>query len=130
MIKANELRIGNLFQDQNENLLKVSEINEENQVFKVVDRTKFPLPNGWKAEPIPLTEEILLKCGFEKKDESYVFGANKQHRLRWINKITGFEHRIVSLSYNVAIYDLHIKYLHQLQNLYFALTGEELKIEL
>jgi len=62
------------------------------------------------CKPIPLTEEILLN-------------SNLKH----------FELRSWQDGYSV--YDnehciTEVKYLHQLQNLYFALTGEELKIEL
>lgn len=61
-IKANEIRIGNLMQDQQGNILKVIGIVEGSISYHVVDRSKFPLENGWSAFPIPLTEEILLKA--------------------------------------------------------------------
>ena len=67
-------------------------------------------------EPIPLTEEWLVKLGFEKLegwDDMYYF------------KIGDFQ----IYEYNVSGYefdDFEIKHVHQLQNLYFALTNEEL----
>ena len=70
-------------------------------------------------EPIPLTEEWLLKFGFDKLegwDDTFFFQLND----------------VQILEYNVSGYDydgVNIKHVHQLQNLYFALTGEELKLK-
>ncbi len=54
-------------------------------------------------KPIPLTEEWLVK--FEQKDLDLF---------------------ILEIEVN---WNIKIKYVHQLQNLYFALTGEELTIK-
>ena len=74
-------------------------------------------------KPIPLTEEILLKCGFEynKHYDSYVKETDKAS-----------EFIIRAKDFVMCDIDLIVKlrHLHQLQNLYFALTGEELEIEL
>jgi hypothetical protein len=74
-------------------------------------------------DPIPLTEEWLIKFGFEKDAEN----------TSWYNR------GIISVSKNGNIaFHLEGKWLnskvrvdsvHQLQNLYFALTGEELTIK-
>ena len=78
----------------------------------------------WKLEcyePIPLTPEILVKAGFVngKLNKFYVFGNGNL-------TVEGYE-----ADYN-GLYIGNIKniYVHQLQNLYFALTGDELNIEL
>lgn len=78
-------------------------------------------------EPIPLTEEILLKCGFEKYSEgNFVLG---NFILSYLTTDENFE-----FEYKVSGIDSwllkDIKYLHQLQNLYFALTNEELTVNL
>ena len=76
-----------------------------------------------RYKPIELTEEILLKCGFEKHFELdnvlCLLGFSIEDRSGKFN-----------LFYNGACVVPSIKYLHQLQNLYFALTGEELNIQL
>ena len=82
-----------------------------------------------EIKPIPLTEDWLLKFGFNGSKEEFMFGNNNTHRLTFVNDISGWQHRIVSLSGNTAIYDATIKHVHQMQNLYFALTGEELTIK-
>jgi hypothetical protein len=70
-------------------------------------------------KPIPLTEEILLKCGFQKKYKSYEK-----------NDFTFIDGGYDKFAYKLAILAKTPKFLHQLQNLYFALTGEELQINL
>ena len=92
--------------------------------------------------PIPLTEETLLKYGFEKVD-----CGNGDYKIN-IQKGKGFGHSdyvlwvdfgfdngsnkiIISLVSGESEWlDTKSEFLHQLQNLYFALTGEELKINL
>lgn len=85
--------------------------------------------------PIPLTEEILLKCGFflnhvdqlsimlNSMDKHLELNAEIQGNYFFsINQIEEFGHPSnITLNY--------IKYLHQLQNLYFVLTGEELNFK-
>jgi hypothetical protein len=66
--------------------------------------------------PIPLTEEILLAFGFEYDDIDGNSGYWKVNNFKVVFGEDG-------CSYN---WSLIIKYVHQLQNLVFALTGEEL----
>jgi hypothetical protein len=77
--------------------------------------------------PLPLTEEWLFKFGFyETTKEHYVSG------LYTINKPDGFYINKETMCYCDIDYEgtthdrIKIQYVHQLQNLYFALTGEEL----
>lgn len=78
--------------------------------------------------PIPLTEEWLIKFGFVEKYMSC-------HR-RWtkdglrIDQITDedFEGGKIPQEQIFFYNDKEISYVHQLQNLYFALTEEELQI--
>ena len=79
-------------------------------------------------DPITLTEEILLKCGFESDYKSiyakYIPNDGGYFHIKYNSHNNGFY--LVLHGFYVA----RIKHLHQLQNLYFALTGEELNIEL
>lgn len=99
MIDIKELRIGNAVLDPIGMEKEVSL-----QVLQKIER-------GFKYTPIPLTPEILEKCGFEKCS----CGG-------WKHGIHISKYDNGKLYYKTVI----IKYLHQLQNLYFALTGEEL----
>jgi hypothetical protein len=109
-IKANELRIGNWV-----------------ETFEGV----IQIQNGWEidegneCQPIQLTEEWLLKFGFNKVSDIWEFWKNsgwdlRQHKLenKWWLFYIGQDLDCV-----------RIDYVHQLQNLYFALTGEELEIK-
>lgn len=117
---AKSLRLKNYAQDQNGNILQVVGIKEDNINYFVVDRSKYPLQDGWQAEPIPLTEQWLFDFGFEKKRYTYKKGVlelesdSEQHP----------KGRTYFNSWEL-IEEFPI-YVHQLQNLYFALTGEEL----
>lgn len=79
-------------------------------------------------EPIPLTEEWLLKFGFEE------FEYHIKNNLIWYKKwplpifygSNGFEKYLI---HDLGGRFVVLKYVHQLQNLYFALTGEELKLK-
>lgn len=71
-----------------------------------------------EIDPIELTEHWLLKFGFEKLNYTYLAKGLAVHN-----------HDIVSFYMLYEQNRTYIKYVHQLQNLYFALTGEELKIK-
>ena len=81
--------------------------------------------------PIELTPDILKKCGFENVDGWYANGdeidVDKYKR-------GDFEVLCAAVGELVFLYrdkELdHIKYLHQLQNLYYTLFGIELQVKL
>jgi len=121
-MKENELRIGNYVfsADDNKNG-EVFQIDPSGIIF--VNKNG----NRWQdlknIQPIPLTEEILLKCGFIidsiNNFEKYPFTIQKNNLY-----VADF------LFYKKGDSGVVIKHLHQLQNLYFALTGKELEINL
>jgi hypothetical protein len=74
--------------------------------------------NPEELKPIPLTEEWLLKFGFEKNITTDLYPTFSYDILNVNDGI------VYVLNYGFVN---HIKYIHQLQNLYFALTGEELQ---
>lgn len=83
--------------------------------------------------PIPLTPEILERCGFEKGFGEYAL-IQDSYPLRFREE---GEKYILSFHYfgsngesNEEEIICEFKYLHQLQNLYFALTGQELEVNL
>ena len=94
--------------------------------------------------PIRLSPEILEKAGFEKYDwqDAYFTGTIFGHLYIYFYKeriITRFAnvskdevgHKMISVGFvGKQTSSDNIIYLHQLQNLYFALTGEELNITL
>ena len=124
---ARELRIGNLFIDnKTKTIISVIGLTEEIITFSG------HFKNDWQAEPIPLTEEWLLKFGFESYNQkSYKLNIildNKDTFLVFYSHSGG--NIMMSINDPKNDYNLirEIKHVHQLQNLYFALTGEELEI--
>ena len=107
-MEANEVRLGNrliLSDGSNEFPITV----EPHDFQQMLDGDRL-------YEPIPLTPEILEKCGLNSPL------AVLSHNRDFV--ITGTEY-----DYN-GVYIGKIEYLHQLQNLYFALTGQELTVNL
>ncbi len=134
-MEAKELRIGNIV-SYNNKAIKVNNILDFaiNMTFHSIsgDRDEEILIE--EIEPIPLTEEILLKIGFEK---SFNVGCSeKDHNVYyWSGKISlTIDLELSSGNYNYDSTPVDgaepLKYVHQLQNLYHALTGEELDFKL
>ncbi|MEW7221957.1 hypothetical protein [Elizabethkingia anophelis] len=73
--------------------------------------------------PVEITEEWILKFGFEHKAIIYIKGMV----LRLVDKclVGGFEDNEYGIEHEVKI-----NYVHQLQNLFYALTSEELKLQI
>jgi hypothetical protein len=134
-LKAQDLRVGNwVIENEFPNIYsKIQSISftgyassSYNDSINVKDLT-----------PIPITEDILLKFGFEKTDDFgdqiYYALINRGNRHYYIC----FDHDDISFGLSVfnqctsLIYDSDsLQNLHQLQNLYFALTKKELEITL
>lgn len=115
MINANELRIGNY-------------VIATNGEYVAIDAGGInAIANGWLGNEelpitaIPLTPEILEKAGFVHDTAWGLFTIKTE---------TG--EIILSDDYILQSTDTLTKlyFLHQLQNLYFALCGEELEISL
>jgi hypothetical protein len=135
-MKASELRIGSFVDVTNRHnrihmpygfIKKVGEIQffkvrlyEYDKPFAIQPESEFI--DIAELAPIPLTEEWLLKFGF-------VQGRNYPGwvLLKDLEKGDYIDDNVLFEFFEPG-YD-HIKYVHQLQNLYFALTGEELTIK-
>jgi hypothetical protein len=137
-LKASDLRIGN-WVSYGEGKFKQVDFSTLIEVSQqsLADYNNY----GRSIEPIPLTPEILLKSGFENRVVDFniyelFIKQNKNFRLSfydWDNEPEGLSYVYESDSpndYESVPTLADIKYLHQLQNLFFALTGEELPINL
>lgn len=124
---AHEIRIGNWVHHNNE-------WSARNEDKKGVFDYQFEQRDWyWDAEcllnieenlsPIPLTEEWLKRFGFENQTKRC-----KESIIRWKkNCVTLFPSDGYPYGASIDI-DSPIQYVHQLQNLIFALTGEELTL--
>ena len=122
MIQANELRIGNWVNFHNDNTyFEVTEITKEG--LGVRNETMDTWIEIDEFSPVPLTPEILEKCGF--KDSEWEHKTKSECLFVGNDIIHIMDARDKNYSFTAPC-----KYLHQLQNLYFSLTGTELIINL
>jgi hypothetical protein len=130
MIDVKSVRVGNILaycthpctiHSIGNNTFGFTHPNNPNDFLREVNNNNF--------KPIPLTPQILEKCGLK--------GMHTK-RLYKVFKISpaqsgGYN---VHISNELGTMDIQqcgiptLNYLHQLQNLYYALTGEELNIQL
>lgn len=81
-------------------------------------------------EPIPLSPEILERCGFENgiKRSGLTEIQIKEFSTAMQGVFKG-EYAVTLIGHVPYQLKKRILYLHQLQNIYFALTGQELEIK-
>ncbi len=123
MIQAKDLMLGSLF--SYENCIYEAKVIRDNFVYGINKNGfapgEFPIET---IKPIILSEEILLKCGFEKPAHS--FYCPIFHLTEWDDFPLNW---CVTMNKNAAVIIKRLKYLHELQNLYYLLTKQELEIK-
>ena len=145
MLKANELRIGNfIFWNSRLSFPEMSVLTLQVEVISILNdkigyispgiehrsepfeddilQTQVAQRPLEEFEPILLTRDMLEKCGFENIDANDQYNSYKKEPLT-IRFVAGNAIRA-----NIGDHEFVCQYLHQLQNLYFDLTGEELEI--
>lgn len=139
-IKAGDIMIGNYIRD----------VWSPNGFFKVTQLKKYSAVYGKdftalyeNLRPIPLTEDILLKAGFEKLPHMTVTNSmmldigrgryisigdiDNCNQMMWLQSIDGKKVTDLICLHNYD-YDGWL-YVHKLQNIVKSLTGNDLKIE-
>lgn len=133
-MKASELRLGNwvLYKDKNET---PEFVNTKIGVSDFVIMYEKEKGEGWSEidyAPIPLSPEILEMAGFSRLNNGWCIGEQKSYTdvifsLFDDNMCQGE----LDLKLNGSDLPMpKVEHLHQLQNLYFSLTGQELTINL
>jgi len=121
-MKASELRIGNYVNDRFNAEVTVCDITHGGINLNY----GYPTISIDELIPIPLTEEWLLKFDFTRHHADY---SNGVIYIKNVPDNTEFEWGVypneLGSGFQIKNRKL-LKYVHQLQNLYFALTGEEL----
>jgi len=120
-MKTNELRIGNYLNGK-QGYVTVTEIRINNNVKTHDNTSSFYV--GTCLIPIEITKEWLLKLGvlYNEFEDLFQIGGHD------IDIQDGYYCHFYFNEY--GDWYKEIKYVHELQNLYFALSGEELKIKL
>ena len=114
-----ELRIGNYvsmnFDKEGQEYIIPTIVKELSEVnCRVLSKGEVFVTHYDNIKPIPLTEDILLKCG---EDNEHLM----VDKLGFVIFKNGYPYQFVRDDY---------KHLHSLQNLYHSLRGEELNVEL
>lgn len=116
-METSELRIGNIIKDDDVTYVVSGIEKRKHQEVVYLDGNIFAPIALSNLNPVPITEEWLLKFGFEK-------GNNKMILISGDLGIVFDDYKGCLLTGK----HVPIKHVHQLQNLYFALTGEELTL--
>ena len=122
MIEANELRIGNYVSFK---FMRIKEVVKIQCINKELIGVRESVYGYDKIKLIPLREEWLIKFGFSKSEDKINENSNYYNTTEyWIQEHIDVDD-FIFYGKNNSI-ELVIKHVHELQNLYFALTGKEL----
>jgi hypothetical protein len=119
VILPNELRFG----------IYLQEIGTD-EIFQVEDAffTLLEL-NLQISKPIPLTEEWLLKLGFQTGGAKQYLFINLDEKDKCYLYFNPFGKGIaIDQNEKECSFEIELNYVHQLQNLYFSLTNRELTV--
>jgi len=124
-MKANELRIGNYVWDDYGGNMIIHQISTD-----LVDcKKENHLPSGRydlnAIKPITIDANLLLKFGFDELKHSNEWYFIIIHGTELSIHLSGYE---ICFGNGQNFIKGDFKHIHKLQNLYFALTGEELTL--
>lgn len=124
-MKISNIRIGNYFY-----LTCEGHEHEPDLICWGVEDFDFYEDRMNDIEPIKLTKDFLKKLGFKIANMDQVFFALQQTFLNYFClNIEYTEDRNIYFSYYPNTLDkIDIFYIHQLQNLFYAITGKELSL--
>jgi hypothetical protein len=119
-MKSTDLRIGNLIEYHVFDELD----NPQSQwVENLVDLDDLEAIDGSENyRPMEITKDILNRFGFEADGPGW-YWLNEENRLTTVGFAYGMDNNI----FEFEGLEITMQYVHQLQNLYFALTGKELE---
>lgn len=139
-MEARELRIGNLVNTKS-GILEIESISSEGVNLHTYTDTHYGVQSSGsyfensldEIDPIPITKEWLIKFGFTHNG----YGEFNLNDLNFDCEYTDAGEWVVFLDqtkegdkYVSRVYIKQgVRFVHQLQNLYFALTGEELEVK-
>ena len=123
---AQELRIGNIVSRRAE---KTKWVNHRITAKEISDAFEFPNYFEMHFEPIPLTQTWLTMFGFElmkfKMAGCKVYQIDNFRVLK-TNKAANYS--VTKKSLQSFYIKTGVNTVHELQNIYFAVTGEELRL--
>lgn len=126
-MRSTELRIGNWVEIKDQEVKTYAQVEGIGNLQQVAGQL-------WSIEelvPIPLTEEWLVRFGFEKHSGIYFRTLNYSAYIAIGNDGScGLYNSLSDYNRGNSFNQMkQIDFVHQLQNLYHALTGEELEMK-
>jgi hypothetical protein len=118
MSLANELRIGNW--------VEILGDSKRLNFFTTIQPSSFSVNIDKTYGAIPLDEDWLLKFGFSEIEHQFLLELKTGNSLSF-DFNTGMY--LVKEDNELELCEIEINYVHQLQNLYFALAGTELQFQ-
>jgi hypothetical protein len=123
-LKASDLRVGNWVELKNSGFIKID-----------IDNIGDVVSNLAIFKPIELTPELLEKAGFEYHSQERKYEIAIEYHKKIGDRFGHIEKWTIGSKseYKMSVGDhrfVTLKYVHQLQNLYYVLTGQELEINL
>ena len=132
MITINEIRIGNLISTDGA-FCEVRAFDYNEITVKFIDEPEIAKNGSKLYDPIPLTPQWLIMLGFVHEEQSAPSIAiwdeyyhNKHNE--FVIQLGGTYEFDKDFYYLGSCGKIYVKYVHQLQNLYYALSGTELTI--
>lgn len=132
-IKPQQLRIGNWVALSGTMPMSIYEIHED--CFYAKDTKGSSFKNTWAdVQPIPLSEEVLLRCPTLKKKTGkygdYFYDSYYELLRIWFHEKWFIGKKVDGVKYNTLIISENIQHLHELQNIFPLLTQTELEVSL
>lgn len=139
-MKPQELSIRNLV-CYNDKVIKVEMITKHKIGYHTKpNETRMNYARLCEIEPIPITDELLLKIGFRKGRNGYFnyIDYNDELSIRFSPNYTFIEHAnlyfnpedVTETNYSSILEFPNTLQLHTLQNIWYSLTDKELEIKL
>lgn len=123
MIKAGDLRIGNLY-EVDQSIMKVTSISEHGFGGATIIPAKGMHTNSGQHSGVLLSHDWLLRAGFKQN----ILIASREYLFNDLLMVDHYENGFL---FKMAWWKTgtFLTDVHQLQNLYYALTGNELEIK-
>jgi len=121
-VNNKELRLHNLVRNKNTNTVEFitaiqnTEVLETNEIGYTIE----------EFEPIEINEDWIIKAGFKKVEYKDKYWYKLQIPNEFDLHLTSDNYINNEWRVNVVDWNINCKYLHQLQNLYYTLSGQEL----
>ena len=135
MLAVSELRVGNYFlaDDQPQTVSAINVIADAPAQsleigFYTGDQLHYLPAGSQRLQPMPLTDELLQKCGF--KFDTYFKRWQKKKKIFGPGVDMELDGDYTALDFSGSPVLKEIKHLHHLQNLYYALKRQELMVDM